>query len=1058
MPRLVKNHQHLYATKTKHSTFFHKVCKCGKCHPMLFCIDIAKKKNAELVISQETEPGRRFGFYQGYDEYIAQNKYKNYNNYEIITGECKLYFDIEYTDANVPDGETPEGLFERTKKAIKRHYETYFGMPLDDTDMFVTNASGLGEKGQWLNILKYSYHIVVNNGFFFQNTRECLQFITYIKDNEECVNIRGIIDKAPYNGNQSFKLPYQGKLGSLRVHVPQNGTFRDFFVSRYTWDRFVGFYSTTHTAPTNPSTRERDPNKAVQKKDKYTGIVDDLDVGVVSNATTIAIPLDRVITVENLLNVFGNEGYEWETWFCVLCVCKNETELVDTFLRWSRMSPKHNEQDAINAWNSLEKRSTKCYNISTLMSLVNRKYPMTVKLNTKKMTSVLVNEVSVPTINFNEHGYDTIIYNEKYCKSLYELAQQYGDIHLDSHLGTGKSTAICDLVKRSSYKSIVCITPRKAFARSIYTDLKAVEPEMEFYQDIPKNERAACKFVVCQLESLTTLNDNFDLVIFDESESNLAQFDSSTIKNFHQTTTHFKSIMTNAKTTVWSDAFLMDRSLVICSKLRHNTQKVYVKNTFQPYKRDAYKVGHSASQFLTYIDRFTQQNKKDRNIIATGSKQNCNDIFEKINKPFMGIDTTLKITSDTADSVIKKMADVNTLWGRYKNVVYTTSVTVGVSYDRTDLPFNNLFLHFSAWSSTVRDMFQSSLRARTITSNNMYYSHYSKYNGMDRFPLFDREKLRKVITERDAIENTHLDDWVIDMWVFNNQEKNMNAYNHEDVLKQYLEICGYTMHVDIEEDDEEKDKDKEAIENDYSTIADISYEKYQEHDLLIKKGGASVQVKKEHKKYEFNHLVLNDCSQVPPEVKLKMYGVYNQHKEHVLKSINNIKLEKHYIEVQKKMGTDIDATMFDCGVSVYIDNKLEKLERLSVIKDILGIGTTYEVGSSFDRAGMKKLRQYIQENISILTTEWGLDMHNIREKLSKAEKSKALQGWTDALSVGVFKQILNKWGFSTVITGERTRTRVNGIRVENTPYYIQSIGDFSDFEKHCLFHEYPVEV
>jgi hypothetical protein len=111
------------------------------------------------------------------------------------------------------------------------------------------------------------------------------------------------------------------------------------------------------------------------------------------------------------------------------------------------------------------------------------------------------------------------------------------------------------------------------------------------------------------------VKDQFDLVIFYECESNLAQFDSSTIIDFKETTDHFKTIMNNAKKTIWSDAFimdlaarehlplrlsvahsaidhpplghllLMDRSLKICEIFRPATKKIYIQNEFQPYKR-----------------------------------------------------------------------------------------------------------------------------------------------------------------------------------------------------------------------------------------------------------------------------------------------------------------------------------------------------------------------------------------------------------------------------------------------------------------------------------------
>ena len=38
-----------------------------------------------------------------------------------------------------------------------------------------------------------------------------------------------------------------------------------------------------------------------------------------------------------------------------------------------------------------------------------------------------------------------------------------------------------------------------------------------------------------------------------------------------------------------------------------------------------------------------------------------------------------------------------------------------------------------------------------------------------------------------------LKDWVKDLWVFNRQEMNVNAYQHKLLLERYLLICGYTV-------------------------------------------------------------------------------------------------------------------------------------------------------------------------------------------------------------------------------------------------------------------------
>jgi hypothetical protein len=206
------------------------------------------------------------------------------------------------------------------------------------------------------------------------------------------------------------------------------------------------------------------------------------------------------------------------------------------------------------------------------------------------------------------------------------------------------------------------------------------------------------------MESIHTLGDSFDLVIFDESESNLAQLDSyDTIVDFELTTTKLEKLMGGAKKTIWSDAFILDRSLVVCARLRPRTKKIYIKNTHQPYNRKAWKVGGSAGEFLKFVKVFQSQNPGKRLVIATGSRQNSDDIYNELKDECR----VLKINSYTSDALTRSLEDVNSVWGKYDVVVYTTSITVGISYDDHKKPFDFLFLHFSCCSSTVRDLFQS---------------------------------------------------------------------------------------------------------------------------------------------------------------------------------------------------------------------------------------------------------------------------------------------------------------------------------------------------------------
>ena len=181
-----------------------------------------------------------------------------------------------------------------------------------------------------------------------------------------------------------------------------------------------------------------------------------------------------------------------------------------------------------------------------------------------------------------------------------------------------------------------------------------------------------------------------------------------------------------------SDAFITNRTICLIDKLRPNSNKLYIHNTFQPYKRKCYNVGNTDDKMCIFVKKFISKYPNDRNIIATSSRKNS----EALNIIFKGADTkTLLINAYSSDKIAKQLQDVNSLWDQYQNVIYTSSITVGVSYD-SDYQFNNLFLHFSVFGCCVRDMFQASLRARKIKNETLYYTNVSNYFGNDRPRLF----------------------------------------------------------------------------------------------------------------------------------------------------------------------------------------------------------------------------------------------------------------------------------------------------------------------------------
>jgi hypothetical protein len=340
---------------------------------------------------------------------------------------------------------------------------------------------------------KQSYHLVVNNGCYFKSTREAKAFVASLKETESDDIFRDAIDTAPYMTNQSFKMPYQSKGGSNRVQRPHDGTFRDHLIGRYSWETFKGHYDVNvSTTTTTKNTRTKQPNTTGAGAVSSTNA---LDVGKIN--TDKHLTEADLKDIPSMLAVFGNDDLHWETYFAITRVLKNEGYEFSDFNQWSRLSPtKHDENSVRSNWDDIEKRKEQCYNQHTLRTLLKRKFPN--EKNERVFVSWrnrIVDQVSKPSIDFAEYGYETASYNERYCKPLAQQFRKYDDIQLHSHLGTGKTTIICDLIREGNYTSIVCITPRVAFAHSIHASLKKVENRFVLYKDIPKAERYKERFI-----------------------------------------------------------------------------------------------------------------------------------------------------------------------------------------------------------------------------------------------------------------------------------------------------------------------------------------------------------------------------------------------------------------------------------------------------------------------------------------------------------------------------------------------------------------------------------
>jgi hypothetical protein len=959
-----------------------------------------------------------FVHYKDYEEYEQIHEHKNIHAFEVLIGDCKLYFDIEFYENKIKST-TPSTLFwYDIVPSIQKHYKAFYGMDLCREDMFISSTKPRPDKGT----IKWSYHIVINNGYFVKSNKDVEAFVDYIHTNETNQDIVGAVDKSPYNNKQSFKLPHQSKLKSPDyIQTIVNGEFKQHLVKRYSHDEFEGYYECVikqetiekytqkNTQPTEPTTL--DVGEIITKVDK-------------SNKGSLKDP------IKDKLTKLGNDDLDWHTYFAVMCALKNTYPNIhgeQLFMDWAKISSKFVEETSKKEWDGLPPEKNK-RTIKTIDDLLKKKYP-----NEYQDENVFVDSITKITVNLKTLGYDTQTVNSRYCSDVIDLyklmglaprtdmfevrEKPYRDVVIKSHLGTGKTSIIKNILRKKSFDSILIISPRVMFGNSIFADFLEVEQlehRLKFYKDIKKEERHKCKFMVCQLESLTTLGDDFQLVILDEVESILNQFHSSTMeKNFDKITNHFGKIMNTAKYVISADAFITDRSIDVLATMRPKKHKIYIENTFNPYNRICYYMGNNSEKLTKCVIDQIIKEPEDRRVIITGSRPHCDTVDEAVRD--MG-QTSLKINRFTDDKLTKEIRNVNTMWAKYQNVVHTSTITVGVNYapPRQEDKFDSLFINFSVNGACVRDMFQASLRPRELKKNRLFYTVYDRFmkSNSEEDTIVLLRTFEELYQWKMLNVGGTLPEWIVKVWAYNELERVINRMYFKKVIDRYLDLCGYTKYkLPIEKISVAKEIKKHGL-FDFADI-EVNYGECADIYKLICSGDATTSDKIKYLKYdfEFNLLGVGGLdSEAEKKIGLdadtlkKMFDNYQQNPTMIHRVYEGFMLEK------KNHTT----------VSCYTDNIVEKKKVITELNAVLGVENCY-TECELNRDVLKGVVEYIKENKENMKRLFMFDTHKDFDSVNE----KAL--------IGTLNTIYSEYIGMGFRFGKQKRKMVKGETIDITP-------------------------
>jgi len=259
------------------------------------------------------------------------------------------------------------------------------------------------------------------------------------------------------------------------------------------------------------------------------------------------------------------------------------------------------------------------------------------------------------------------------------------------------------------------VTFRQTFSRA----LQDAFPDFTLYSDVPAGVALGavqCPRLIVQVESLHRLpaprgaDSTADLLILDEVESILAQFNSGLHRNFAAAFAMFQWMMANARHVVVMDANLSDRTWAVLASMRPQSPPHFHWNQFQRAAGDQYLF---TTDLGAWLARLTIELTAGRRVvIPTNSLAEARAIEADVRSKFPDRAITLYSSEMAPSERARHFAAVHEYWGKLDVLIYTPTCSAGVSFELAH--FDVLFGLFTDKSCDVETCRQMLGRVRNL--------------------------------------------------------------------------------------------------------------------------------------------------------------------------------------------------------------------------------------------------------------------------------------------------------------------------------------------------------
>lgn len=268
---------------------------------------------------------------------------------------------------------------------------------------------------------------------------------------------------------------------------------------------------------------------------------------------------------------------------------------------------------------------------------------------------------------------------------------------------------------------IIFISFRRTFSASISKQF----PEFVLYSDI-KGSLDANKMII-QVESLHRIAPDrigpVDLLILDESESIIDQFDSKLSADRNGDFAVFQWLVRTATRCIALDAYMSERTYAVISHIRActDTNALLIKNTYKNARDDKYYITSSREQWLLAL--FECFHRGEKIVICANSATEGKTLYELLQNharaetnhapciKFYCAETSAKVKA-------RDFSDVAASWATCDILIYTPTLTAGVSFELHQ--FDRMFGYFTDKSCSAQTCIQMMGRIRNLKHRQIF--------------------------------------------------------------------------------------------------------------------------------------------------------------------------------------------------------------------------------------------------------------------------------------------------------------------------------------------------